>query len=191
MYFLIDYENTRNAGMIGTEYLLPTDHVILFYSDSTPNMEARHLIDIQKSCCAFEAYKLVNARSNALDFYISTRIGELFGSDCTDKIVIISEDNGFRSVKDFWESHRGLSHRVYLNKNIEQGILSSNEQTVRRKKVRVDQNPINIDNFCKSCSEFQNTRSVLMSIFKDTEFMPVLFEIEQIIKTTSSLTDLY
>lgn len=34
MYFLIDYENTRNAGMIGTEYLLPTDHVILFYSDS-------------------------------------------------------------------------------------------------------------------------------------------------------------
>ena len=54
MYFLVDVENVKNAGLRGSDSLLPTDHVILFYSDSTPHLEARHLEDIRDSGCGFE-----------------------------------------------------------------------------------------------------------------------------------------
>ena len=76
MYFLIDYENVRNAGMQGTEYLLPDDHVIVFYSKAAPNMEARHLTDIKKSGCGFSICKLLKVRKNGLDFYIATKVGD-------------------------------------------------------------------------------------------------------------------
>ena len=43
MLFLIDYENVRNAGMRGCEFLQPSDWVIVFYSKESPNMETRFL----------------------------------------------------------------------------------------------------------------------------------------------------
>ena len=51
MYFLIDYENIHNPGMRGTEYLLPSDHVLVFYSAPAPNMEAQYLTAIRDSAC--------------------------------------------------------------------------------------------------------------------------------------------
>lgn len=81
MYFLIDYENLKNSGMRGSEHLLPTDHVILFYSAGTPTMEQRHLMNIRNSGCSFETYKLLSKGKNALDFYIATKLGELFGAN--------------------------------------------------------------------------------------------------------------
>ncbi len=68
MYFLIDYENVRNTGMRGTEHLLPTDDVMVFYSEDAPSMEKRYLDDIQKSGCGFEVCKLLRKRKNGLDF---------------------------------------------------------------------------------------------------------------------------
>ena len=32
MIFLIDYENVNNAGMRGTQYLEPSDTLIIFFS---------------------------------------------------------------------------------------------------------------------------------------------------------------
>ena len=48
MYFLIDYENVHTPGMRGTEYLLPSDHVLVFYSALVPNMEAQYLTAIRE-----------------------------------------------------------------------------------------------------------------------------------------------
>ena len=59
MYFLVDVENVKNAGLRGSEYLLPEDHVILFYSDAVPHMEARHLEDLRDSGSGFEVCKLL------------------------------------------------------------------------------------------------------------------------------------
>ena len=43
MYFLIDFENVRNAGMQGSEYLQPADHVIVFYSAAASGHSVRIL----------------------------------------------------------------------------------------------------------------------------------------------------
>lgn len=69
MYFLADYENVRNLGMRGTEFLLPSDHVILFYSDAAPVIEQRHLDNIQHAGCGFETCKLLKKRRSGALLY--------------------------------------------------------------------------------------------------------------------------
>ena len=55
MIFLIDYENVNNAGMRGTQYLEPSDTLIIFFSKNAHNMEKHFLLDIQNSGCVFDA----------------------------------------------------------------------------------------------------------------------------------------
>lgn len=55
MHFLIDFENVRNTGIRGTEYLLSDDYVIVFYSADASKIEQRHLTNINNSGCGFEA----------------------------------------------------------------------------------------------------------------------------------------
>jgi len=50
--------------------------------------------------CEFEICRLKKARKNALDFYIVTRLGEIFGSGYQGVAAIISQDDGFRSAKE-------------------------------------------------------------------------------------------
>lgn len=69
MYFLVDYENVRNLGMRGTEFLLPSDHVIFFYSDAAPVIEQRHLDNIQHAGCGFETCKLLKKRRSGALLY--------------------------------------------------------------------------------------------------------------------------
>ena len=131
MHFLIDFENVHNQGMRGSEYLLPSDHVIVFYSKSSPTMEMRHLNNIQNSECGFEICELLEPRKNGLDFYIATKVGELFGANQCQRAVVVSRDNGFQALRDFWQECSGTKNRVALSENIEYGIVAVGENSER------------------------------------------------------------
>ena len=119
MYFLIDFENVRNAGMQGSEYLQPADHVIVFYSAAASGMEQRHLNNIQASGCGFETYKLRRQGKNGLDFYIATKVGELFGANRCQSAVLVSNDAGFKAIREFWQECSGTKNRVAISSSIE------------------------------------------------------------------------
>lgn len=125
MYFLIDFENVKSTGMRGTEYLLSTDFMFVFYSENALLMEQRHLLNIQNSGCGFETYKLLVKRKNGLDFYIATKVGELLGANCCNQAVLISNDNGFKSIREFCQECSGTKNQVYIGNCIEHGIIVS------------------------------------------------------------------
>lgn len=100
--------------MRGTEYLLPDDYVIVFYSVDASKMERRHPTNISNSGCGFEAYKLKAKRKNGLDFYIATKVGELFGAGRCKRAILISNDDGFQAVRDFWNECSGTKTVLYL-----------------------------------------------------------------------------
>ena len=63
MYFLVDYENQEDASLRGAEFLLPEDHLYIFYSKCCRNM-ARPLFEtIIRSGCEL---KLYGSRGNDL-----------------------------------------------------------------------------------------------------------------------------
>ena len=136
MLFMIDYENVGNAGMRGCDYLNTQDHVIVFYSEAKKHMEHRTLEAVSGSGCTFEICKLCKTGKNALDFYIATRLGELFGEGYEGIAVIVSNDSGFQAVRDYWEKRAVHKRKIILSNCIEDGIVSGNENNERTRELR-------------------------------------------------------
>lgn len=191
MYFLIDYENVKNLGMRGTEYLLPTDHVIVFYSKNAPNMEQRYLEDIKNAGCGFEICKLKSKRKNGLDFYIATRLGELFGSGCCDTAVLVSKDEGFQAIREYWTECSAVRHRVTISESIERGIVSANEVGERAERIRMRMKTTDIGTFFALYEENLKLRRLLEEIFATTEFACQIDQIEEILKNGKTAKVIY
>lgn len=147
MLFLVDYENVGNMGMKGCHYLNASDYVIIFYSEAKKNMERRWLEDITNSGCGFEVCKLHKNGKNALDFYITSKLGELFGGGFEGTAVIVSHDNGFQAVRDYWDKKSAHKRRVLLSVCVEDGIVSGNENSERTKELRWVRENLNIGGF--------------------------------------------
>lgn len=122
MYFLIDYENVNYAGLEGTEFLEEGDTVIIFFSDKCDKIVGYRMMDIENSGCSFEICKLKNVRKNALDYYIASKVGEIFAMDRQARIAIISEDKGFQSILDYWRVRLIVSNQLVYCKTIAKGI---------------------------------------------------------------------
>ncbi len=131
MLFLIDYENVGNAGMKGCHYLNASDYIIIFYSETRKNMERRFLEDIANSGCTYETCKLCKTGKNALDFYITSKLGEIFGGGFEETSVIVSRDAGFQAVRNYWDKRSIIRRRVLLASCVEYGMVSSNESSDR------------------------------------------------------------
>ena len=191
VYFLIDYENVHNLGMRGTEYLLPSDCVIVFYSESAPTMESRYLNDIQNSGCGFEVCKLLTKRKNGLDFYIATKVGELFGAERCKNAVLVSNDTGFQAVRDFWQERSGTKHRVALSESIEQGIITAGENSERAHLIRTGRKAVDIGQFHAAYQENLKLQQALRGVFDGTVYSDRLPDIQDILKSGTSPKVIY
>lgn len=191
MYFLIDYENVRNLGMRGSEYLLPSDYVIVFYSRNAPLMEMRHLNNIKNSGCGFETCELLTKRKNGLDFYIATKVGELFGAERCKNAVLISNDSGFQAIRDFWQERSGTKHRVALSESIEHGIITVGENSERSKLIRAQRKTMDIGQFYAAYQENQKIYRMLCEAFEGTAYSDRLSEIQDVLQAGTSPKVIY
>lgn len=191
MYFLIDYENVKNSGMRGTEHLLPEDHVTIFYSENTRKMEDRYLKEIESSQCEFTVCKLLKPHKNALDFYIATRTGEIFGGGFSGNVVIVSHDADFQAVKEYWANRAQPKRRVVLAESIERGIISANEPSERLTRVCEQLKARDIGGFFAAYEESKRLKQLLQQIFADTEFLERIDEVEDIVRTGKTARILY
>ncbi len=121
MYYLIDFENCKDAGLDGSWMLKPSDHLILFYSRYVPNIYLDIFRQICATHCDFRIIKLVRKGDSALDFYIATHVGEIFASDSNAEVAIISRDNDFISVADYWLHHQ-MRKEITLAHSIREAI---------------------------------------------------------------------
>lgn len=180
MLFLVDYENVGNTGMRGCHYLNETDSVIIFYSEAKKNMERRFLENITNSGCTFEICKLYKNGKNALDFYIASKLGELFGNGFGGTTVIVSHDNGFQAVRDYWEKKAVHKRRVLLADCVEDGIVSSNENSERTKELKHMRENMTIGGFFTDHTEKMRRKTVIKRLFEGTEYEGMIEEIQKL-----------
>lgn len=191
MFFLIDCENVHNLGMRGSEYLLSSDHVIIFYSKNAPALEMRHLNNIQNSGCELEVCELLAARKNGLDFYIATKVGELFGANRCDTAVIISNDGGFQSVREYWQTRSGTHNRVMVSDTIENGIAATEDSSERAKLIRAGRKTMDIGRFYAAYEERLKSQQMLRELFSGTAYSDRVSEIQSVLKTGASPKVIY
>lgn len=182
MLFLVDYENVGNMGMKGCGYLNTSDHVIVFYSEDKKNMERRFLEDIANSGCVFEVCKLCKIGKNALDFYIASKLGELFGNGFEGTAVIVSRDNGFHAVRDYWDKRAAPRRKVMLAACIEDGIVSGNENSERVRKLRRLRETLSIGGFFADYTEKMRIKTIIKGLFDGTEYEGMTEQIEKLME---------
>lgn len=180
MLFLVDYENVGNMGMKGSQYLNTSDYMIVFYSEAKKNMERRFLEDITNSGCVFEICKLCKSGKNALDFYIASKLGELFGDGFMGTAVIVSHDNGFQAVRDYWEKRAVHKRRVLLSACIEDGIVSSNENSDRARELKRLRENLTIGGFFADYTEKMRIKAVIKKLFDGTEYEGMTEQIQKL-----------
>ena len=181
MLFLIDYENVGNAGMKGCDCLNTQDHVIVFYSEAKKHMEQRALAAVSGSGCTFEICKLCKTGKNALDFYIATRLGELFGEGYEGIAVIVSNDGGFQAVRDYWEKRAAHKRKIILSNCIEDGIVSGNENNERTRELRRLREKLAIGGYYSAYTERMRIKTVLRRIFEVTQYESKIEEIQNML----------
>lgn len=182
MLFLVDYENVGNAGMKGSQYLDASDHVIVFYSESKKNMERGFLENISDSGCGFEICKLCKSGKNALDFYIVSKLGELFGSGYEGTAVIVSHDNGFQAVRDYWDKRALHRRKVLVSACVGDGIVSSNENSDRARELRRLRENLSIGGFYTEYAERMRLKAVIQNLFDGTAYEGMTGQIQKLIE---------
>lgn len=170
MYFLIDYENVNYAGLEGTEFLQKEDTVCIFFSNVSDKIVAYRMKDIEMSGCNFEICKLKNIRKNALDFYIASKVGEILATDRNAKIAIISADNGFASVLDYWQARLIVHNQLVRSRTIAKAISFICGEDVRKKLVNERLSVLNLQTEFAKYEERNRIVKMLEEMLGDTEY---------------------
>lgn len=191
MYFLVDLENVKNSGMKGCESLLPEDTVEIFFSEAFPNISHGIFENIKKSGCDIKICKLQNQRKNALDFYITSRIGELIGSGYSGQIAIISHDKDYKSVQEYWRECSDVKRRILLSGTITESIISANQANERTRMLRKQEKMVSIEVEYAKFEESRRIHTLLAEQFSGTEYAEQLAEIEEVYEKRNDKKVLY
>lgn len=191
MYFLVDFENVRSNGLRGTDYLDKNDYLTLFFSSAARSCENRYLEEIERSGCAFDICKLVKTGKNGLDFYIATRVGEFYGKGHDDRVAIISKDQGFQAVRDYWGVRLPSNKKIILAPSIERSLIASNDNSERVKQLKNKVNGVDINVFQAKYEERKRLQKVLEQIYGNTIFANKLNEIQELLETGENKKVIY
>ena len=191
IHFMIDFENTRSRGLQGAEYLQPDDLVTIFYSQVCMKIERKRFCQLKESGCSFRICKLQKSGKNALDFYIASHIGEIYGQGYTGMAAIVSNDAGFRAIKEYWKSCVSIPRNVILRPDIEQCIFSSGENSFRQRQICLEKQEIHLEEEYKKYEEQQRIRKGLEECFAHTDYERLIEQIMSMIESPKSLKFLY
>jgi hypothetical protein len=100
--YLVDYENVKADGLEGIGDLTESDSLYLFYSENADKLTFGLHEKLLESKAKIEYLKADVGTKNALDFQLVTYIGWLIARHSTDNYIIVTNDNGFKSVVTFW-----------------------------------------------------------------------------------------
>lgn len=130
----------------------------------------------------FEICKLCKTGKNALDFYIASKLGELFGGGQEGIAVIVSNDNGFQAVRDYWEKRAEHRRKVLLSPCVEDGIVCGGENNERTRELKRLRENLTIGGYHAAYLERMRIKTVLQKLFEGTEYENMTEEIRNLIE---------
>lgn len=107
--FLIDFENVGSAGVRGIELLYEEDSVVIFCSANAANISIDLALgELARTPADVSYYNMTVRGKNSLDFQLCTYLGYIISENSQSEedyeYIIISKDQGFDAVLDFWSS---------------------------------------------------------------------------------------
>lgn len=128
-YYLIDYENTGEAGLNGIDKLDENALVVIFYSVNNGRISFEMHQKLMGVKARIKYVKVALGAKNALDFQLSSYLGYLISQNRGDTFCIISRDNGYNAVIRFWEGY-GIKQQYSIIRSLP-AALPAPEETER------------------------------------------------------------
>ncbi len=191
MHFLIDYENVNQAGLEGTEFLNKDDTVTIFFSKSCKNIISYRMKDIERSGGKFEICKLKGTIKNGLDFYIASRVGEIFALDRSARVGIISADNGFQAVLDYWWPRLEHQGQLVKGRTIAKSLLGAYGESERKCLVNESLELQSLEEVYAKYEERERIMNSVIDIFIGTEYEECIPKIANIVMLGQSPMVMY
>ena len=186
MYFLVDFENVRSGGLRGVDYLEESDYLTIFFSNAAHSCESRYLEDIERSGCHFDTCKLKNTGKNGLDFYIASRVGEFYGTGHKERVAIISKDQGYKAVRDYWDVRLPSNNKIIISPSVERSLIATNDNSNRVKRLKEKLTGVDIDVFQARYEERMRLQEILRQIFGGTGYASKMPEIQNMMETAKT-----
>ena len=191
MYFLIDFENVQESGFVGAHLLNRKDSVIIFFSEQCKTIDGKVFSEIQKSKCKLDTRKLVKASPNALDFYIASETGRIFGSGYSGEVAIVSKDNGFHAVADYWSMGGQGKKTVITGATMERCMLSSKVDEDRVRTIKQERMPIVLETLGQAASQKEQKSSTIKELYKDTPYAEHSAKVEAVVLAATDKMSIY
>lgn len=181
MYFLIDFENVHHTGLEGLEYLTDKDTVIIFYGATCEKIKKYRLQQILDSGCEWQIIRLARTGKNALDFYIATNVGEIFTADPNATIGIVSNDKGFRAVKDYWKVRIAPQNKLVQGNSVSICMSNGYDTTGRSKNVKAENDVLDMEQEHSRYAENRRIEAALKEVFSGSSYRKLVPQIMRII----------
>lgn len=164
--FLVDFENVTSAGLAGIDKLTEGDTVYIFYTQSAASLSFEAHKNILTSGARINYISVTSGAKNALDFQLSSFLGYLAAAGGDKKFYIVSADNGFLAVRNFWEKTVGISDiEVRLIPNIRyasrQTLIDPSMLPAGEKALPKAAEPVNSENALPESSVPEDSPSPL------------------------------
>lgn len=188
-YFLVDYENVQAHGLVGLSKLKSTDAVTVFYSDYADTLSFDLHIALNESRARVDFQKVSTGVKNALDFQLSSQLGYIINQNIVAgnrgvKFYIVSMDNGFSVLCDFW---KGFDTEVSIVRSISSVVSQDNSverlPTLEGLKLTESEEQYVIECIRKSSTSLELHNS-LQKYFKDSRRAGEIYKVlkEQIVR---------
>lgn len=118
-YYLVNYDSVNQEGIDGIETLNPSDNVVIFYIDKQHTMELSFFERIHSSSANIQFNKVSDESLYPCIF--SAYIGYIMGSSPNAHIYIISHDNRYEFLKEFWSE----KYEIFIKDSISNTITEN------------------------------------------------------------------
>ena len=106
-------------------------------------------------------------------------------------MAIISKDQGFHAVRDYWDMRLPSNKKMILSPSIERSLIASNDNSERVKRLKNKLNGIDINVFQAKYEERRRLQEVLTEIFGETIFADRLSEIQDLLENGENKKIIY
>lgn len=111
-FYLVDYENVHESGLVGYDILDSNAIVYIFISKNTKSLNPKFLSNLSTTIKSIE---IESNKKNALDFQLILYAGKLATENPGCEISVVSNDQGYDCLNNFAQKKLNVNFNRVLN----------------------------------------------------------------------------
>lgn len=152
--YLIDSENISDEWVDILDLSGSNDHITVFYTDKSSHINCSQVCKMMEKGIGRMQWIKCMEGNNALDFQLVTELGAMIERNEAAEYIIISKDNGFNVVVNYWNS-RDIKIEKMNIRALKEGSSAKSSTDASKKAQHADASKLQTDNQADARTDIQ------------------------------------